>query len=139
MVGEFPELQGVMGRYYAAARGRAARDVADAIGEHYKPLGPGRRCPTAPVSVAVALADKLDTLVGFFAIDEKPTGSRDPFALRRAALGVIRLDPGEQAALARCATIFGFADSGFDEQGGFEQNQPKAVDRRSCSTSSPTA
>lgn len=90
MVGEFPELQGVMGRYYALHEGEKP-PVADAIAEHYGPLGPNDRCPTAPVSVAVALADKLDTLVGFFAIDEKPTGSKDPFALRRAALGVIRL------------------------------------------------
>ena len=89
MVGEFPELQGVMGGYYArAAHGDA---IADAIRDHYKPQGPGDTVPTAPLTVAVALADKLDTLVGFFAIDEKPTGSKDPFALRRAALGVIRL------------------------------------------------
>ncbi len=90
MVGEFPELQGVMGRYYALADGEPP-EVADAIAEHYAPLGPGDGCPTAPLSVAVALADKIDTLVGLFAIGEKPTGSRDPFALRRAALGVIRL------------------------------------------------
>ncbi|HUK59850.1 MAG TPA: glycine--tRNA ligase subunit beta [Stellaceae bacterium] len=90
MVGEFPELQGVMGRYYARHDGEAA-DVADAIAEHYAPLGPNDRCPTAPVSIAVALADKIDTLTGFFAIGETPTGSKDPFALRRAALGVIRL------------------------------------------------
>jgi len=90
MVGEFPELQGVMGRYYAMHEGEK-QAVADAIAEHYAPLGPADRCPTAPVSVAVALADKIDSLVGFFAIDEKPTGSKDPFALRRAALGVIRL------------------------------------------------
>jgi glycyl-tRNA synthetase beta chain len=90
MVGEFPELQGVMGRYYALADGESP-DVAAAIAEHYSPLGPNDRCPGAPVSVAVALADKIDSLVGFFAIDEKPTGSKDPFALRRAALGVIRL------------------------------------------------
>ncbi len=90
MVGEFPELQGVMGRYYALGQGEPPA-VADAIAEHYKPLGPLDTCPTAPVSVAVALADKLDTLVGFFAIDEKPTGSKDPYALRRAALGIIRL------------------------------------------------
>jgi glycyl-tRNA synthetase beta chain len=90
MVGEFPELQGLMGRYYAAAQGENA-SVAAAIEEHYKPLGPSDRVPTDPVSVAVALADKLDTLVGFWAIDEKPTGSKDPYALRRAALGVIRL------------------------------------------------
>jgi glycyl-tRNA synthetase beta chain len=90
MVGEFPELQGVMGRYYAMHEGET-QAVADAIAEHYAPLGPTDRCPTAPVSVAVALADKIDSLVGFFAIDEKPTGSKDPFALRRAALGVTRL------------------------------------------------
>ena len=90
MVREFPELQGVMGRYYALADGENA-EVADAIAEHYAPRGPRDRCPTAPVSVAAALADKIDTLVGFFAIGEKPTGSKDPFALRRAALGVIRL------------------------------------------------
>ena len=90
MVGEFPELQGLMGRYYAAAQGEDA-SVASAIEEHYKPQGPNDRIPTAPVSIAVALADKLDTLGSFWAIDEKPTGSKDPFALRRAALGVIRI------------------------------------------------
>ena len=90
MVGEFPELQGLMGRYYAAAQGEEA-SVASAIEEHYKPQGPNDRIPTAPVSIAVALADKLDTLGSFWAIDEKPTGSKDPFALRRAALGVIRI------------------------------------------------
>ncbi|SCY89810.1 glycine--tRNA ligase subunit beta [Microvirga guangxiensis] len=90
MVGEFPELQGLMGRYYATLQGENP-SVAAAIEEHYKPLGPSDRVPTDPVSVAVALADKIDTLVGFWAIDEKPTGSKDPYALRRAALGVIRL------------------------------------------------
>jgi glycyl-tRNA synthetase beta chain len=90
MVGEFPELQGVMGRYYALHDGEHA-EVAQAIAEHYSPLGPNDACPSAPVSVALALADKVDSLVGFFAIGEKPTGSRDPFAGRRAALGVIRL------------------------------------------------
>ncbi len=90
MVGEFPELQGVMGGYYARAFGHPDA-VADAVRDHYKPQGPADSVPTAPLTVAVALADKLDTLVGFFAIDEKPTGSKDPFALRRAALGVIRL------------------------------------------------
>jgi len=90
MVGEFPELQGLMGRYYATQQGEEA-SVADAIEEHYKPQGPSDRIPTSPVSIAVALADKLDTLGGFWAIDEKPTGSKDPFALRRAALGVIRI------------------------------------------------
>jgi len=90
MVGEFPELQGTMGRYYALAQGESPA-VANAIADHYKPLGPGDRIPAEPVAIAVALADKLDTLTGFWAIDEKPTGSRDPFALRRAALGVIRI------------------------------------------------
>lgn len=90
MVGEFPELQGTMGRYYALAAGQPEA-IADAARDHYSPLGPSDAVPTAPVSVAVALADKIDTLTGFWAIDEKPTGSKDPFALRRAALGVIRL------------------------------------------------
>src|SRR6266853_1298906 len=90
VVGEFPELQGLMGKYYALAQGEDA-SVAAASEEHYKPQGPNDRVPTDPVSVAVALADKIDTLVGFWAIDEKPTGSKDPFALRRAALGVIRI------------------------------------------------
>jgi glycyl-tRNA synthetase beta chain len=90
VVGEFPELQGLMGKYYAQAQGEDA-SVAAASEEHYKPQGPADRVPTDPVSVAVALADKIDTLVGFWAIDEKPTGSKDPYALRRAALGVIRL------------------------------------------------
>ena len=90
VVGEFPELQGLMGKYYALAQGEDA-SVAAACEEHYKPQGPADRVPTDPVSVAVALADKIDTLVGFWAIDEKPTGSKDPYALRRAALGVIRL------------------------------------------------
>jgi glycyl-tRNA synthetase beta chain len=90
MVGEFPELQGIMGRYYALHDGESA-EVADAIRAHYQPLGPADACPSAPISVAVALAEKIDTLAGFWSIDEKPTGSKDPFALRRAALGVIRL------------------------------------------------
>jgi len=90
MVGEFPELQGVMGRYYAHAAGLSDA-VAAACEEHYRPLGPSDSVPSAPVSVAVALADKIDTLCGFWAIEEKPTGSKDPYALRRAALGVIRL------------------------------------------------
>lgn len=90
MVGEFPELQGLMGGYYARAAGLDPQ-IADAIRDHYKPQGPSDAVPTAPLSVAVALADKLDTLAGFFAIDEKPTGSKDPYALRRAALGVIRI------------------------------------------------
>lgn len=90
MVLEFPELQGAMGRHYALHDGESAA-VADALRDHHSPAGPGDACPDAPVSVAVAVADRLDTLAGFFAIGETPTGSRDPFALRRAALGLIRL------------------------------------------------
>lgn len=90
VVGEFPEVQGLMGKYYALAQGED-KSVAGAIEEHYKPQGPNDRVPADPVSVAVALADKLDILTGFWAIDEKPTGSKDPYALRRAALGVIRI------------------------------------------------
>lgn len=90
MVGEFPELQGLMGRYYALGEG-VDPEVADAIRDHYKPVGPTDTIPVSKVGQAVALADKLDTLVGFWAIDEKPTGSKDPYALRRAALGVIRI------------------------------------------------
>jgi glycyl-tRNA synthetase beta chain len=90
MVGEFPELQGVMGRYYALHDGEDTR-VADAIVEHYRPLGPDDTCPHAAVSVVVALADKIISLVGFFSVGERPSGSRDPFALRRSALGIIRL------------------------------------------------
>jgi glycyl-tRNA synthetase beta chain len=90
MVGEFPELQGVIGGYLADAQGEP-KAIADAIRDHYKPVGQGDEVPTAPVTVAVALADKLDSLVGFFQVDEKPTGSRDPFALRRAALGILAL------------------------------------------------
>ena len=90
VVGEFPELQGLMGKYYAEAQGEDEA-VAHASEDHYKPVGPKDSVPADPVSIAVALADKIDTLVGFWAIDEKPTGSKDPYALRRAALGVIRL------------------------------------------------
>jgi glycyl-tRNA synthetase beta chain len=90
MVGEFPELQGVIGRYYALDDGEDPA-VADAIADHYRPAGPNDACPTAPISIVAALADKLDSLVAFFSIGEKPTGSRDPFALRRAALGIVRL------------------------------------------------
>jgi glycyl-tRNA synthetase beta chain len=111
MVGEFPELQGLMGSYYARVEGLPAA-VADAIRDHYKPVGQGDEVPEAPVSVAVALADKLDTLRGFFAIDEKPTGSKDPFALRRAALGVIRLITGNglRFAVAEGDLLAFFAD-----------------------------
>lgn len=90
VVGEFPEVQGLMGKYYALAEG-IDKEIAAACEDHYKPQGPNDRVPNAPVSIAVALADKIDTLAGFWAIDEKPTGSKDPYALRRAALGVIRI------------------------------------------------
>jgi glycyl-tRNA synthetase beta chain len=104
VVGEFPEVQGLMGKYYAQAQ-REDEVVARAIEEHYKPLGPGDRVPTDAVSIAVALADKLDMLTSFWAIDEKPTGSKDPYALRRAALGVIRLvlDNGLRLRLLKIA------------------------------------
>jgi glycyl-tRNA synthetase beta chain len=102
MVGEFPELQGVIGRYYAQAQGED-ESVARAVEDHYKPQGPSDRIPTEPVAIAVALADKFDTLAGFWAIDEKPTGSKDPYALRRAALGTIRivLENGLRLSLRR--------------------------------------
>ncbi|MFG1248226.1 glycine--tRNA ligase subunit beta [Xanthobacter flavus] len=116
VVGEFPELQGLMGRYYAQGENLPA-EVAAACEEHYKPQGPNDRVPTAPVSVAVALADKIDTLVGFWAIDEKPTGSKDPYALRRAALGVIRivLENGLRVSLVDAFRIaaFSFIGLGF--------------------------
>jgi glycyl-tRNA synthetase beta chain len=104
MVGEFPELQGVMGRYYALEAGRDAA-VADVCRDHWKPMGQGDAVPTAPVSLAVALADKIDTLTGFWAIDEKPTGSKDPYALRRAALGVVRMVLENGVRLGLWATL----------------------------------
>jgi glycyl-tRNA synthetase beta chain len=105
MVGEFPELQGLMGGYYARAEGLPDA-VADAIRDHYKPVGQGDDVPTAPVTVAVALADKLDTLGAFFAINELPTGSKDPFALRRAALGILALVQGNELRLPLAETAF---------------------------------
>ena len=110
MVGEFPELQGTMGVYYAKAAG-LPEAVANACKAHYQPLGPSDDVPTEPVSVEVALADKIDTLTGFWAIDEKPTGSKDPFALRRAALGVIRLVLGNRARI----NLLGLFDTGIME------------------------
>ncbi|MGV6839166.1 MAG: glycine--tRNA ligase subunit beta [Planktomarina sp.] len=110
MVYEFPELQGLMGQYYARAAGRS-ETVAAACAQHYSPLGPSDDVPTQPVSVAVALADKIDTLTGFWAIDEKPTGSKDPFALRRAALGVIRLVL-ENGATLKLLSVFEPANKG---------------------------
>jgi glycyl-tRNA synthetase beta chain len=115
VVGEFPELQGLMGRYYALAQGESG-SVAAASEEHYKPAGPGDRVPSDPVSIAVALADKIDTLVGFWAIDEKPTGSKDPYALRRAALGVIRIILTNGLRL-NLAEMFGTATEGYLDQG----------------------
>jgi len=122
MVGEFPELQGIMGRYYALQDGERP-EVAGAIAEHYSPLGPSDKCPTAPVSIAVALADKIDTLVAFFSIGETPTGSRDPFALRRAALGIIRLIIENKLRLP-LASVLGaaFTIGANGKRGGFEKN-----------------
>ncbi|TCH97454.1 glycine--tRNA ligase subunit beta [Roseococcus sp. SYP-B2431] len=116
MVGEFPELQGVMGGYYARQQGEDPR-VADAIAQHYRPLGPTDAVPTEPVAIALALADKLDQLAGFFAADERPTGSGDPFALRRAALGVIRI-LRENGLRLRPADIVGEAFFGFPQATG---------------------
>jgi glycyl-tRNA synthetase beta chain len=121
MVGEFPELQGVMGRYYALDQGMPDA-VADAIRDHYKPLGPNDACPTEPVSVTVALAEKIDTLVGFFAIGETPTGSKDPFALRRAALGVIRLIV-ENGLRLPLIPVFGMAFLTYQIDGDFSPDQ----------------
>jgi glycyl-tRNA synthetase beta chain len=113
MVHEFPELQGLMGRYYAEAAGLPA-EVAGAAEEHYAPLGPSDDVPTAPVSVAVALAEKIDKLTGFWAIDEKPTGSKDPFALRRAALGIVRILLENDLSLSLMQTVtFSLSKFGF--------------------------
>jgi glycyl-tRNA synthetase beta chain len=111
MVGEFPELQGVIGGYIAEAQGEP-RAIADAIRDHYKPAGQGDGVPSAPVTVAVALADKLDTLVGFFQFDEKPTGSKDPFALRRAALGILGLIIDNQLRVSMRELITAAAHAG---------------------------
>jgi glycyl-tRNA synthetase beta chain len=115
MVGEFPELQGIMGRYYARLEGETP-DVANAIAEHYAPVGPNDKCPTAAASVAVALADRIDTLTGFWGVDEKPTGSKDPFALRRAALGAIRLIL-ENGLRCNLHASFETAIAGYEGQG----------------------
>lgn len=133
MVGEFPELQGTMGRYYAQAAGMPDA-VADAASDHYSPLGPSDEVPSAPVSVAVALADKLDTLTGFWAIDEKPTGSKDPFALRRAALGVIRLVLGNGVPASLSAWMnTGFGAHHQAQDGKDASNQPHAPETASKS------
>ncbi|MCZ6482136.1 MAG: glycine--tRNA ligase subunit beta, partial [Alphaproteobacteria bacterium] len=154
MVAEFPELQGVIGRYYALADGEPP-EVADAIAEHYSPQGPNDACPSAPVSIAVALADKIDTLAGFWTIDEKPTGSKDPFALRRAALGVIRLivENGLRLPLRSVfETHYGLIDSAIHrveirrvvdrkpEEGDIQvfapPEQPEEIERRKTNVSS---
>ena len=144
MVGEFPELQGVMGRYYALEAGEKPA-VADAARDHYSPLGPSDAVPVEPVSVAVALADKIDTLTGFWAINEKPTGSKDPYALRRAALGVIRLVVGngvrlkilpvlQHSVLSRLDAAFDKGASGTHEEwiakwSRFDQTKPGKAER----------
>ncbi|MNH48515.1 Glycine--tRNA ligase beta subunit [compost metagenome] len=128
MVSEFPELQGVMGGYYARLAGYPDA-VADAVRDHYKPQGPGDSVPTAPVTVAVAIAEKLDTLVGFFAIDEKPTGSRDPYALRRAALGVIRLVLESGARIGLRGDAFSAAMAALEKG-----NVQRAVDKLAVET-----
>src|SRR5262245_19318794 len=114
MVGEFPELQGLMGKYYALAQGED-ESIARAVEDHYRPLGPSDRVPTDPVSISVALADKLDALIGFWIIDEKPTGSKDPYALRRAALGVIRLIIHNELRL-RLQALFARAERRFRQE-----------------------
>src|SRR5262245_54359496 len=115
VVGEFPELQGLMGRYYAEAQGEDEA-VAHACEDHYKPKGQDDLVPTDRVSVAVALADKIDTLVGFWAIDEKPTGSKDPYALRRAALGILKLILGNNLRMSWWS-VATFATHVYLEQG----------------------
>ena len=123
VVGEFPELQGLMGRYYAEAQNEDEA-VAHACEDHYKPKGPDDLVPAEPVSVAVALADKIDTLTGFWAINEKPTGSKDPYALRRAALGVIRIVLDNQLPISLRSTVEGHAKQYFptltDNEGRFK-------------------
>ncbi|MDO9297512.1 glycine--tRNA ligase subunit beta [Bradyrhizobium sp.] len=128
VVGEFPELQGLMGKYYALAQGEDA-SVAAASEEHYKPQGPTDRVPTEAVSVVVALADKLDTLVGFWAIDEKPTGSKDPYALRRAALGTIRLIV-ENSIRVRLIPVTDNHISGFGNAKGLKDWNGRQVEQK---------
>ncbi|MEO6609121.1 MAG: glycine--tRNA ligase subunit beta, partial [Aestuariivirga sp.] len=141
MVGEFPELQGLMGRYYALDQGIDA-EVADAIRDHYKPQGPSDSIPVSKVGMAVALADKLDTLVGFWAIDEKPTGSKDPYALRRAALGVVRILL-ENSLRLRLALTFREARTNFPEtflqETGDKQMQSKGGETLRESTANAIA
>ncbi|RUS58524.1 glycine--tRNA ligase subunit beta [Pseudorhodobacter sp. E13] len=137
MVGEFPELQGLMGRYYAQAAGHDD-GVPEACEMHYKPLGPTDDVPTDPVSVAVALADKIDTLTGFWAIDEKPTGSKDPYALRRAALGVIRLVLGNGVRIhVLNPTAFGVGCHAATRQGFDIRDQARQVAQFAASIGEP--
>ena len=135
-----PELQGLMGKYYALAQGEDA-SVAAAIEEHYKPQGPTDRVPTDPVSIAVALADKLDTLVGFWAIDEKPTGAKDPYALRRAALGVIRLivENGVRLSILKRGIYVGNCAGCFAQGSKSRLCDCREAAGPICSPSSPTA
>ncbi len=130
MVGEFPELQGLMGGYYAAAQGEDPA-VAAAIRDHYKPVGQGDEVPTAPVTVAVSLADKLDSIAAFFAIDERPTGSKDPFALRRSALGIIRLIVGNELRLPLLVAFWnghvGVTETAFALAARFAAEAPEAT------------
>jgi len=126
MVFEFPELQGLMGRYYAQEEGKDG-DVANAIRDHYAPQGPSDDCPAENVAVAMALADKLDTLVGFWGIDEKPTGSKDPYALRRAALGVIRLVLENNVRL-NLIREFDRSTKGYTDFDKVTQTLPKVLD-----------
>ncbi|KQP31826.1 glycine--tRNA ligase subunit beta [Methylobacterium sp. Leaf104] len=132
MVGEFPELQGLMGRKYAALQGEP-QSVAAAVEDHYKPVGPSDRVPTDPVAVAVALADKFDTLVGFWSIDEKPTGSKDPYALRRAALGVIRLLIENTVKLSLLRDGYQAAADGHANYGGTANAEGSAGDADAAS------
>src|SRR4029078_10304098 len=134
VVGEFPEVQGLMGKYYAQAQGEDEA-VARAIEHHYKPLGPNDRVPTDPVSIAVALADKIDMLVDFWAIDEKPTGSKDPYGLRRAALGLVRIVLENRIRISFLKTIVfgavGTARALGRGQGAAGRQQPSGGDDRS--------
>ena len=131
MVGEFPELQGLMGRYYALAQDETI-EVAEAIEDHYKPQGLNDRVPSSPVAVAVALADKIDTLVGFWAIDERPTGSKDPYALRRAALGVIALILENRLRL-QLTPVFHTAYADYAGQGAFGRAETTIAGERELS------
>lgn len=127
MVGEFPELQGIMGRYYAAAQGEDA-SIVEAIEDHYKPQGQGDRVPSSPVAISVALADKLDMLTGFFAIGEKPSGSKDPYGLRRAALGIIALILENKLRLPlRSLVLAAFAQASISDKKSVTASNPEGL------------